>query len=91
MGEFYRGIICPTLRQYVLLGEAGEMTDNKIYEGKRPQKYEGFWYDHISNKYDKYFYVQNNRHTPKEFVKDLDDRIVFTDDNPGYQVMGLLD
>ena len=89
MGEFYRGIICPTLRQYVLLGEAGEMTDNKIYEGKRPQKYEGFWYDHISNKYDKYFYVQNNRHTPKEFVKDLDDRIVFTDDNPGYQVYGV--
>jgi hypothetical protein len=89
MGQFYRGIICPTLRQYTLLGEAGEMTDNEVYKGKLPQKYEGFWYDHISNKYDKYFYVQNNRNTQKEFVKDLDDRLVFTDENPGYQIYGV--
>ncbi len=89
IGQFYRGIICPTLRQYTLLGEAGEMTDNKVYTGKLPKKYEGFWYDHISNKYDKYFYVQNNRHTPKEFVKDLDDRIVFTEDDPGWQIYGV--
>ncbi len=89
LGQFYRGIICPILRQYVLLGEAGEMTDNKVYTGNLPKKYEGFWYDHISNKYDKYFYVQNNRNTPKEFVKDLDDRIVFTDNNPGWQIYGV--
>ncbi len=89
LGQFYRGIICPTLRQYTLLGEAGEMTDNKVYTGKLPEKYEGFWYDHISNKYDKYFYIQNNRHTPKEYVKDLDDRIVFTEDDPGWQIYGV--
>jgi len=31
LGRFYRGIICPTLKQYVLLGDARSMTDNKIY------------------------------------------------------------
>lgn len=28
LGRLYRGIICPTLRQYVLLGDAAAMTDN---------------------------------------------------------------
>ena len=28
MGRLYRGIICPTIRQYVLLGDASAMTDN---------------------------------------------------------------
>jgi hypothetical protein len=32
MGRLYRGIICPTLRQYVLLGDASSMTDNFIYD-----------------------------------------------------------
>lgn len=32
LGRFYRGIICPTLRQYVLLGDASVNTDNKIYD-----------------------------------------------------------
>lgn len=31
LGRFYRGIICPTLRQYVLLGDAANMTDNKVF------------------------------------------------------------
>jgi len=29
MGRLYRGIICNNLRQYVMLGDAGAMTDNK--------------------------------------------------------------
>lgn len=33
LGRFYRGIICPTLRQYVLLGDAVNMTDNQIFDG----------------------------------------------------------
>src|SRR5690606_26796431 len=32
LGRFYRGIICPTLRQYVLLGDATAMTDNKVFD-----------------------------------------------------------
>ena len=87
-GKLYRGILCPTLRQYALMGDAGSMTDNKVYEGKLPQKYEGFWYDQITIQYDKYFSPQKNRETPKEFVKDFDDRFVFLEDNPGRQING---
>ena len=32
LGRLYRGIICPTLRQYVMLGDAASMTDNRIYD-----------------------------------------------------------
>ncbi len=88
-GKFYRGILCPTLRQYAMLGESGNMTDNKIFTAKLPQKYDGFWYDHIANKFDKYFSPQNNRNTPKEFVKDLDDRFVFLENNPGREINGI--
>jgi len=31
MGRVYRGIICPTLGQYVHLGDASTMTDNLVY------------------------------------------------------------
>jgi endoglucanase len=31
MGRFYRGVIEPTIRQYVLLGDAANLTDNKPY------------------------------------------------------------
>ena len=34
MGRLYRGIICPTLKQYVLLGDGSTMTDNFIYKEK---------------------------------------------------------
>jgi hypothetical protein len=30
LGRLYRGIICPTLRQYVLLGDGVNMTDNTV-------------------------------------------------------------
>jgi endoglucanase len=33
LGRLYRGVICPTLRQYVLLGDAVNMTDNKVFTG----------------------------------------------------------
>ena len=88
-GQFYRGILCPTLRQYALLGEAADMTDNNVFTGKLPSKYEGFWYDHISNKYDKYFTPQKNRESEKEYVKDLDDRLVFLENNPTRQLYGI--
>lgn len=34
MGRLYRGIIVPTQRQYVLLGDASVQTDNLIHDGK---------------------------------------------------------
>jgi endoglucanase len=33
LGRLYRGIIEPTLRQYVHLGDAAAMTDNKVFSG----------------------------------------------------------
>ena len=32
LGRLYRGIICPTLAQYVLLGDGSAMTDNLVYD-----------------------------------------------------------
>lgn len=34
LGRLYRGVICPTLRQYVLLGDAVNMTDNVVFKGE---------------------------------------------------------
>lgn len=34
LGRLYRGIICNDLRQYVLLGDGANTTDNMIYDGK---------------------------------------------------------
>ncbi|HYF67390.1 MAG TPA: glycoside hydrolase family 9 protein [Ohtaekwangia sp.] len=34
LGRLYRGVICPTLQQYVLLGDAVNMTDNQIFTGE---------------------------------------------------------
>ncbi len=33
LGRLYRGIIVPTVRQYVLLGDGSVQTDNKVYDG----------------------------------------------------------
>ncbi|MBK7106809.1 MAG: glycoside hydrolase family 9 protein [Ignavibacteriae bacterium] len=41
LGRLYRGIICPTLQQYVHLGDAATMTDNIIFDENRN--------DHILN------------------------------------------
>jgi len=32
LGRPYRGMICPTLAQYVLLGDAANITDNRVYD-----------------------------------------------------------
>jgi hypothetical protein len=88
-GQFYRGILCPTLRQYAILGDASAMTDNKIFTGTMKGTYEGFWYDKISNKYSKYFTPQNNRPVETEYIEDLDDRLVFLEDNPARQIYGI--
>lgn len=59
LGRLYRGIICPTLRQYVLLGDASVMTDNRVMQvvGK-----------------------------DRESGQPVDDRLVFTEDNPRRQL-----
>jgi hypothetical protein len=36
LGRLYRGIIEPTLRQYVFLGDGANMTDNVVFDPKKP-------------------------------------------------------
>lgn len=36
LGRLYRGIICPTLDQYVMLGDAADMTDNVKWDATMP-------------------------------------------------------
>lgn len=88
-GKLYRGVICPTLRQYAMLGDAGSMTDNEVFEGKVKGVYTESWYDQVSNQYDKYFSPQTNHKVKREFVPDLDDRFVFLEDNPGRQIQAI--
>ncbi len=64
LGRLYRGIICPTLRQYVMLGDAASMTDNHIY-GTDPEAGQA---------------SQGKPGVP-------DDRWVFTEDNPGRELI----
>ena len=57
MGRFYRGIISPTLKQYVHLGDAATMSDNLIYR-------------------------ENEKDPILGKPLPMDDRWVFTEDNP---------
>jgi len=87
-GKLYRGILCPTLRQYAMLGDASSMTDNVVFDGEVKGVYKGFWHEKVTNKYEKYFTPQYNRPVEKEYVEKLDDRMVFLEDNPGRQLNG---
>ncbi len=88
-GRFYRGILCPTLRQYALMGEAADMTDNEVFTGTVSGHYEGFWHERVANKYSRYFSPQKNRPAEIEYVENLDDRFVFLEDNPARQISGI--
>ena len=66
MGRLYRGIIVPTLQQYVLLGEETNSTDNLFYDG--------------SLKGDE----RSSTHSAQ-----LDDRLVFTEQNPAHEYKGI--
>jgi endoglucanase len=60
LGRLYRGIICPTLRQYVLLGDWANMTDNKKYN---PQLKESQSLDHESGILDdRWVFTEENPH-----------------------------
>jgi hypothetical protein len=64
LGRLYRGIICPTLRQYVMLGDAAAMTDNRVYDPD----------------------LKRGEVTAHKSGLD-DDRWVFTEDNPGRELI----
>ena len=87
-GKLYRGILCPTLRQYAMLGDASSMTDNLVFDGEVKGDYKGFWHEKVTNKFEKHFTPQYNRPVKKEYVKNLDDRFVFLENNSGRQLEG---
>ncbi|MFP4548797.1 MAG: glycoside hydrolase family 9 protein [Fidelibacterota bacterium] len=82
-GQLYRGIICPTLRQYVMLGDAGSMTDNEVFDKDIEQDMDGLWFLKMTNKYSENFNPQMNYDMVEDHIEELDDRLVFLEENPG--------
>ncbi len=87
LGRLYRGIITPTLRQYTLLGDTANVTDNVPFDPKRsPAKEEprlGRAADGVS--------VTDTRPpgpgaVPFGRAGEPDDRWVFTEENPGREL-----
>ena len=92
MGKLYRGIIVPTLRQYVHLGDASTQTDNKVCNEteqlKKASKINEMWYKKTANRYSDIFDPELNHDEVELVVPDLDDRLVFMEDNPMWQLSG---
>lgn len=91
-GMLYRGIICPFLRQYVMLGDGSTMTDGKVYDNpselQKAANIDEMWYKKVANRYSKMFDPEMNQHEVEAYIPDLDDRLVFLDDNPRFQLEG---
>jgi endoglucanase len=64
MGRLYRGIIEPTNRQYVHLGDAVTITDNQVFDRKKSK----------------------GAALPVGLPGSADDRLVFTEENPGREL-----
>jgi endoglucanase len=94
--NFYRkfnslgvGVIVPTLRQYVHLGDPSTQTDNRVIDSAQAQRaahVEGLWYKKVANRYSAVFDPEENLHEIEETVPELDDRLVFAQFNPARQV-----
>ncbi|MBN1764279.1 MAG: glycoside hydrolase family 9 protein [Sedimentisphaerales bacterium] len=93
MGRLYRGIICPSLRQYVMLGDGSVMTDNKVFDDEaqkaKAAAIDELWYKKVANRYSKVFDPEMNLDEIEAYIPDLDDRLVFNEDNPGRQIFGV--
>jgi endoglucanase len=96
--SFYRqfgslgfGVIVPTLRQYVHLGDPSTQTDNRVVDGalaqSRAARIEGLWYKKVANRYSKIFDPEENLDKIEEFIPDLDDRLAFPQTNPARQLL----
>ena len=95
--NFYRqfgslgvGVIVPTLRQYVHLGDPSTQTDNRIADKavtrSRAARIEGLWYKKVANRYSRIFDPEENLQEIEAVVPELDDRLVFTQFNPARQI-----
>jgi len=91
LGQFYRGIIVPTLRQYVHLGDATTQTDGVMFDNEE-QKAEaaaidGLWFKKVANRYSAMFDPGLNLDEIEVNAPKLDDRLVFTETNPGRKLL----
>jgi hypothetical protein len=95
--SFYRqfgslgvGVIVPTLRQYVHLGDPATQTDNQIVDEaitkSRAAHIEGLWYKKVANRYSKIFDPEGNLDEIEETIPELDDRLAFMQTNPARQL-----
>ena len=93
MGTLYRGIIVPTLRQYVHLGDASTQTDNKVCNDTemlfKASKINEMWYKKVANRYSNIFDPELNHDEVELVIPDLDDRLVFMESNPRWQLSGI--
>ncbi|MGE5795192.1 MAG: glycoside hydrolase family 9 protein [Ignavibacteria bacterium] len=92
MGKLYRGIIVPTLRQYVHLGDPSAYTDNKVFDDKemleKAAKIDELWYKKVANRYSDIFDPESNHQEVQLVIPDLDDRLVFMESNSTWQLIG---
>jgi endoglucanase len=95
--NFYRafgsmgvGVIVPTLRQYVHLGDTSTQTDNRVAKAsaalKKAARIQGMWYKKVANRFSEVFDPEENLDEIEVVVPDLDDRLAFVQDNPARQV-----
>lgn len=92
MGQLYRGIIVPSLRQYVHLGDAATHTDNKVFDDEelreKAAQIDELWYKKVANRYSNIFDPELNADEIEVVAPGLDDRLVFMETNPGRQLIG---
>ncbi|MBN1155711.1 glycoside hydrolase family 9 protein [candidate division KSB1 bacterium] len=91
-GRLYRGIICPSLRQYVMLGDGSTMTDGKVFSNEEEKAKAAYldemWYKKVANRYSRVFDPEMNLHEIEAYIPELDDRLVFTDERASFQLIG---
>ena len=91
-GQLYRGIIVPTLRQYVHLGDGSTQTDNKVFDDKalkaKANKVTGVWYKKVANRYSGIFDPEMFLEMIEVYAPEMDDRLVFTSANAFFQIHG---
>jgi endoglucanase len=89
-GNLGAGVIVPTLRQYVHLGDPSTQTDNRVADpavrNSRAARIEGLWYKKVANRWSRIFDPEENLNEIEEVIPDLDDRLAFAQFNPGRQV-----
>lgn len=93
LGRLYRGIIVPSLRQYVHLGDASTHTNNEIFDNASAKDsiadLDGLWYKKFANEYSRIMEPDYNVEKLEHVVPGMDDRLVFTETNPAHNFQAI--